>query len=62
MLGMTGIGDNLEEVRITGGATDILGWTGSGAGDAGSGARRGIDGDQALEGDSVLPVVAKIVR
>ena len=33
MLGMTGIGDNLEEVRITGGATDILGWTGSGAGE-----------------------------
>ena len=30
-----------------------LGWTGSGAADAGSGARRGIDGDQALEGDAV---------
>jgi hypothetical protein len=57
MFGVTGIGDGLKEVRVTGGAADILGWTGSGAGDAGSDARRGIDGDQALEGDAVLPVV-----
>jgi hypothetical protein len=54
MLGVTGIGDGLEEVRVTGGAIDILGWTGSGAGDAGSGVRLGIDGDQALEGDAEI--------
>jgi hypothetical protein len=62
MFGVTGIGDGLKEVRVTGGAADILGWTGSGAGDAGSDARRGIDGDQALEGDAVLPVVTEIVE
>ena len=62
VLGMAGIGDDLEEVGIAGSTPDVLGWTGSGASDAGSGAGCGIDGDQAFEGDVVLPVVTKIVR
>ena len=61
MLGVVGIGDDLEEARITWRATDILRRTGSGTGDTGCGARRGIDGDQVLEGYTVPPVVPEIV-
>ena len=59
---MAGIGDDLEEIGIAGSTADVLGWADSGAGDTGSGAGCGIDGDQAFEGDVVLPVVTKIVQ
>ena len=59
MLGVIGIGDDLEEARITWRASDILRRTGSGTGDTGCGTGRGIDGDQVLEGYTVLPVVPK---
>ena len=61
MLRVSRIGDDLEEARITRRATDILRRPGSGAGNTGSGARRGIHGDQALERYVVLPVVAEVV-
>ena len=61
VLGVSRIGNDLEEVRVTRRAADILRWAGSGAGDAGRGARRGIYSDQALECYVVLPVVAEVV-
>ena len=61
MLRVIRIGDNLEEVRVTKRAADILGWAGSGAADTGRGAWRGIGGDQALESRAVLPVIAEVV-
>ena len=61
MLGVIRICDDLEEIRVTWRTANILRWAGSGAGDAGSCARRGIDCDQALEGYAMLPAVPEIV-
>jgi hypothetical protein len=62
MFGMGAIGDDLEEARVAADAADVLGRPGAGTSDAGGGAGRGIDRDQPLKGDAVLPVVAEVVE
>ena len=61
MLGVAGIGDDVEEVGIAVEAADILGRTGTPAVDAARIARRRVEGEEPLERDDVLPVVAEVV-
>src|SRR5436853_556312 len=56
VLGVVGIGDDVQESGVTVNAADILGR--SGAIDAAGGARRRVEGEQPFELDSMLPVVA----
>lgn len=60
-LGIVWIGDDVEELCIAGDATDVFEWPGAGAVDAAGGARCRIEGEEPLELDDVLPVVAKVV-
>jgi hypothetical protein len=57
VLEIFGVGDDVEE-----GGVDILGRSGAGAVDAAGGARLRIEGEEPLEFDDVLPVVAKVVN
>jgi hypothetical protein len=58
MLGVAGIGDDVEEAGIAVDAADILGWTGTPALDAARAARRRVEGEEPFELDDVFPVVA----
>src|SRR5215213_9557664 len=61
VLGIAGVGDDVEEVGVAVDAADILGRPGAGAVDAAGGARRRVEGEQPLELDDMLPVVAEVV-
>ena len=61
VLGIFGVGDDVEEVGVAVDAADVLGRSGAGAIDAAGGARFRIEGAEPLEFDGVLPVVAKVV-
>ena len=61
VLRIFGVGDDVEEVGVAVDAADILGWSRAGAVDSAGGARLWIEGEEPLEFDDVLPVVAKVV-
>jgi hypothetical protein len=62
MLGVGGIGNDVEEAGIAVDAADILGWSGTRALDAAGTARRRVEGEKPLELDDVLPVVAEVIE
>ena len=61
VLGIFGVGDDIEEVGVAVDAADILGRSGAGAIDAVGSARLRVEGEEPLEFDDVLPVIAKVV-
>ena len=61
VLGIVGVGDDVEELGVAMDAANILGRSGAGAVDAAGGARRRVEGKEAFELDDVFPVVAEIV-
>ena len=61
VLGIVGVGNDVEESGIAMDAADILGRPGAGAVNATGGARRQVEGEQPLELDDMLPVVAEVV-
>jgi len=61
VLGIVGVGDDVEEAGIAADAADILGWTSTPAPDAARTARRRVEGEEPLELDDVLPVVAEVI-
>src|ERR1700730_15115071 len=61
VLGIFGVGNDVEEVGVAVDAADILGRPGAGTVDAAGGARLRVEGEDSLEFDDVLPVVAEVV-
>src|SRR5271156_4206870 len=61
VLGIFGVGDDFEKLGIAVDAANILGRSGAGAVDAAGGARLRVEGEELLEFDDVLPVVAEVV-
>ena len=62
VLGIVGVGDDVEEVGVAVDAADILGRSGTGAVDAAGRARRRVEGEEPLELDDVLPIVAEVIE
>lgn len=61
MLGMFGIGKDLEEFLIAAAAPDILGRCGAGAIDAGRIGRIGIGRNERLHRDPMPPVITEVI-
>ena len=61
MLGMIGIGKDLEEFLIAAAAPDILGRGRAGAVDTGRIGRIGIGRDERLHHDPMPPVIAEVI-
>src|SRR5215218_3758643 len=61
VLGIVGVGDDVEEIGVAVDAADILGRPGARALDAAGRARGGVEGEEPLELDDVLPVVAEVI-
>jgi hypothetical protein len=59
VLGIVGVGDDVEEVGVAVDAADILGRTGTGAINAAGGAWRRVESEEPLELDDVPPVVTQ---
>ncbi len=62
VVGMLGVGDDLEEIGIAADTTDILGWAGTSTVDAAGRARRRVESEEPLDVDDVLPVITKVIE